>query len=123
MGKELRCDDCETDTRVDTAAIRALGIRSMVVTPIKEENRVIGVLAVFAPTPSASVRTAVTMNPGERLIWRREKRRSCINVRIFNYSPGSSTMFVCTSLTNAKLAKSLQTKEGLACIFTCTVHP
>ena len=26
-GKELRCDDCETDTRVDTAAIRALGIR------------------------------------------------------------------------------------------------
>ena len=29
-GKELRCDDAETDTRVDTAAIRALGIRSMV---------------------------------------------------------------------------------------------
>src|SRR6201996_8097023 len=44
-GKELRCDDCETDTRVDMAAIRALGIRSMLVTPIREENRVVGVLA------------------------------------------------------------------------------
>src|ERR1700759_1142344 len=52
-GKELRFDDCETDTRVDTAAIRALGIRSMVVTPIREENRVIGVLACFAPTAHA----------------------------------------------------------------------
>src|SRR5258708_11847906 len=50
-GKELRCDDCETDTPVDTAAIRALGIRSIVVTPLKEENPVIGGLAGFAPNP------------------------------------------------------------------------
>ncbi len=47
-GKELRCDDADTDTRVDTAGMRALGIRSMVVTPIKEEDRVLGVLVVFA---------------------------------------------------------------------------
>jgi TonB family protein len=60
-GKELRCDDCETDTRVDTAAIRALNIRSMVVTPIREENRVIGVLAVFAPTPHAFTITHVAV--------------------------------------------------------------
>src|ERR1051326_8796004 len=60
-GKELRCDDCETDTRVDTAAIRALNIRSMVVTPIKEESRVIGVLAVFAPTPHAFTITHVAV--------------------------------------------------------------
>ncbi len=60
-GKELRCDDCETDTRVDTTAIRALNIRSMVVTPIKEENRVIGVLAVFAPTPHAFTITHVAV--------------------------------------------------------------
>ena len=52
-GKELRCDDAETDTRVDKAAIRALGIRSMVAVPIKEEGRVVGVLAVFAPTAHA----------------------------------------------------------------------
>lgn len=60
-GKELRCDDCETDTRVDTAAIRALNIRSMVVTPIREDNRVTGVLAVFAPTPHAFTITHVAV--------------------------------------------------------------
>src|SRR5215831_4906837 len=60
-GKELRCDDAETDTRVDTAAIRALGIRSMVVTPIKEDSRVVGVLAVFAPTAHAFTITHVAV--------------------------------------------------------------
>src|SRR5215831_5683978 len=77
-GKELRCDDCETDTRVDTAAIRALGIRSMVVTPIKEENRVIGVLAVFAPTPHAFTIThvAVLKTMGDQIaaLLQRERR-------------------------------------------------
>lgn len=60
-GKELRCDDAETDTRVDTAAIRALGIRSMVVTPIREDNRVVGVLACFAPTAHAFTITHVAV--------------------------------------------------------------
>jgi TonB family protein len=60
-GKELRCDDAETDTRVDTNAIRALGIRSMVVTPIKEDNKVIGVLACFAPTAHAFTITHVAV--------------------------------------------------------------
>src|SRR5689334_17295150 len=60
-GKELRCDDAETDTRVDTAAIRALGIRSMVVTPIKEDNKVVGVLACFAPTAHAFTITHVAV--------------------------------------------------------------
>jgi TonB family protein len=60
-GKELRCDDTETDTRVDATAIRALGIRSMVVTPIKDEGKVIGVLAVFAPTPHAFTITHVAV--------------------------------------------------------------
>src|SRR5262249_580660 len=60
-GKELRCDDAETDTRVDTGAIRALGIRSMVVTPVKDDNRVVGVLAVFAPTAHAFTITHVAV--------------------------------------------------------------
>lgn len=60
-GKELRCDDAETDTRVDNTAIRALGIRSMVVTPIREDAKVIGVLAVFAPTPHAFTITHVAV--------------------------------------------------------------
>lgn len=60
-GKELRCDDAETDTRVDTAAIRALGIRSMVVTPIRDELKVVGVLACFAPTAHAFTITHVAV--------------------------------------------------------------
>ena len=60
-GKELRCDDAETDTRVDTAAIRALGIRSMVVTPIRDESKVVGVLACFAPTAHAFTITHVAV--------------------------------------------------------------
>ena len=60
-GKELRCDDTETDTRVDTAATRALGIRSMVVTPIKDESKVVGVLLVLAPTAHAFTITHVAV--------------------------------------------------------------
>lgn len=60
-GKELRCDDTETDTRVDTAATRALGIRSMVVTPIRDENKVVGVLLVLAPTAHAFTITHVAV--------------------------------------------------------------
>src|SRR5258707_471339 len=52
-GKGLLSDDTETDTRVDLMSVRALGIRSIVVTLVKEDNRVVAVLAVFSPFPSA----------------------------------------------------------------------
>lgn len=52
-GEELLCDDAQTDGRVDTSAIRALGVRSIAVAPIKEDGGVIGVLAVFAPAAYA----------------------------------------------------------------------
>jgi len=60
-GRELRCDDTETDTRVDTVAVRSLGIRSMVITPIRDENKPVGVLAVFASTPHAFTITHVAV--------------------------------------------------------------
>jgi GAF domain-containing protein len=50
-GKELRCDDAETDPRVDTHAVRSMNIRSIVVIPVKDDKLVIGVLSVFAPVP------------------------------------------------------------------------
>src|SRR5258708_15483492 len=59
--KKLRCVDWGTDTGVATAAIRALGIRSMVVTPSREDNKVVGVLAAFAPTPHAFTITHVAV--------------------------------------------------------------
>jgi TonB family protein len=49
-GQALRCDDSDTDNRVDAAACRALGTRSIVVVPIRDMDTeaVTGVLAVFA---------------------------------------------------------------------------
>jgi GAF domain-containing protein len=50
-GKLLRCDDTETDTRVDRESCRALGLRSILATPIKVGERVIGLLEVLSAHP------------------------------------------------------------------------
>ncbi len=53
------CLDTETDSRVDAAASRGLGIRSMLVVPVlegnEEGNELIGVLEVFATDPAEFV--------------------------------------------------------------------
>jgi len=49
----LRCDDSETDDRVDRAGCRSLGIRSLVAVPIRQGSRVAGLLEVFSPQPYA----------------------------------------------------------------------
>ena len=52
-GKLLRCDDAETDSRVDRETCRALGIRSIIAIPIRQGHAVIGLLEVFSPDPRA----------------------------------------------------------------------
>jgi GAF domain/PilZ domain/Sel1 repeat len=52
-GRSLRCDDSETDDRVDRDGCRVLGIRSMVAVPIRPVNKVAGLLEVFSPQPFA----------------------------------------------------------------------
>jgi hypothetical protein len=52
-GRSLRCDDSETDDRVDREGCRTLGIRSMVAVPIRRGHRVTGLLEVFAAQPFA----------------------------------------------------------------------
>jgi hypothetical protein len=52
-GKLLRCDDTETDTRVDRENCRALGLRSMLAAPIRMGEKVIGLLEVFSGRPNA----------------------------------------------------------------------
>src|ERR1700683_408205 len=49
----LRCDDTETDERVDPESCRALGIRSMIAVPVRLDERVIGLLEVFSAQPNA----------------------------------------------------------------------
>jgi diguanylate cyclase (GGDEF)-like protein len=52
-GAILRCDDAETDPRVDREACRRVGLRAMIVTPLKHFNTIVGALKVAAPRPHA----------------------------------------------------------------------
>jgi len=52
-GVLLRCNDSETDDRVDRESCRYLGIRSMIATPIRWDVSIIGLLEVFSPEPNA----------------------------------------------------------------------
>jgi putative methionine-R-sulfoxide reductase with GAF domain len=45
----LRCDDSETDPRVDRESCCALGIRSMIAAPIRSQGEVVGLIEVFSP--------------------------------------------------------------------------
>jgi uncharacterized glyoxalase superfamily protein PhnB len=52
-GNISRCDDTETDERVDRQSCRALGIRSMLAAPLRSDEKVIGLLEVFSAQPRA----------------------------------------------------------------------
>src|SRR5450631_1084936 len=52
-GVSLRCDDSETDSRVDRESCRVLGIRSIMASPIRDSGGVIGLLEVFSRHPFA----------------------------------------------------------------------
>jgi len=49
----LRCDDAETDSRVNRESCRALGIKSVMVVPLIREEEVIGVFELFADRANA----------------------------------------------------------------------
>jgi PAS domain S-box-containing protein len=49
----LRCDDAETDLRVDGKACREIGIRSMAIAPLVEGQVVVGALKTFSPEAHA----------------------------------------------------------------------
>ena len=48
-----RCDDTETDARVDPDLCRRLGIRSILVFPILRRDALLGIVEVFSPDPHA----------------------------------------------------------------------
>jgi len=48
-----RCDDSETDERVDRATCRMLGVRSMIFAPLRQGTAAVGVLKVFSAQPNA----------------------------------------------------------------------
>jgi N-acetylmuramoyl-L-alanine amidase/putative methionine-R-sulfoxide reductase with GAF domain len=50
-GRIVRCDDTETDPRVNVQACRRLGARSMVAVPLAGQQNVIGLLEAFSSGP------------------------------------------------------------------------
>ncbi|TDR40805.1 diguanylate cyclase with GAF sensor [Tahibacter aquaticus] len=52
-GQPLQCPDAETDTRVDREACRRIGLRSMIVVPLRHHDAVVGVLKVLSERPQA----------------------------------------------------------------------
>ena len=52
-GVLLRCDDCETDVRVDRERCRALGIRSILAAPVRVGDKSIGLVEALSSQPNA----------------------------------------------------------------------
>ncbi|HWN17802.1 MAG TPA: PAS domain S-box protein [Gemmatimonadales bacterium] len=52
-GELQRCDDAQSDPRVPHQAYKDLGIRSILVVPLKDEHRILGLLKVVSPEPHA----------------------------------------------------------------------
>jgi signal transduction histidine kinase len=52
-GHPLYCEDSETDPRVNRAACRRVGLRSMIVVPIPHNGQIVGVLKYHASEPHA----------------------------------------------------------------------
>jgi len=51
--KWQRCDDTETDPRVNAEVCRDLGVRSILVFPVVREDELLGVFEIFSPRPNA----------------------------------------------------------------------
>jgi len=60
LKKILRCDDAEQDSRVNRESCRALGIRSVMVTPLVRQDEVIGVFELLADRSRAFEERDVT---------------------------------------------------------------
>ena len=50
-GRIVRCDDAESDSRVNVAACRRLGVRSMLAVPLSAKQTVIGLIEAFSNEP------------------------------------------------------------------------
>jgi putative methionine-R-sulfoxide reductase with GAF domain len=60
-GRLLRCDDSEFDPRVDRESCHALGIRSIIASPVRVGEKSIGILEAFSPQPAFFTETDATV--------------------------------------------------------------
>jgi len=108
----VRCDDAETDPRVNVQACRRLGTRSMVAVPLAGQQNVIGLLEAFSREPygfnDSDVRSLnllaelilAAMKPEE------EDRMAEISQRVVNRDPEPITEDVAASLPKPLAAEA-----------------
>src|SRR5438094_4431236 len=111
-GRIVRCDDTETDPRVNVQACRRLGARSMVAVPLAGQQNVIGLLEAFSREPygfnDSDVRSLnllaelilAAMKPEE------EDRMAEISQRVVNRDPEPITEDVAASLPKPLAAEA-----------------
>src|SRR5436309_1988211 len=111
-GRIVRCDDTETDPRVNVQACRRLGARSMVAAPLAGQQNVIGLLAALSSEPygfnDSDVRSLnllaelilAAMKPEE------EDQMAEISQRVVNRDPEPITEDVAASLPKPLAAEA-----------------
>src|SRR5438132_4917349 len=111
-GRIVRCDDAETDPRVNVQACRRLGTRSMVAVPLAGQQNVIGLLEAFSSEPygfnDSDVRSLnllaelilAAMKPEE------EDQMAEISQRVVNRDPEPITEDVAASLPKPLAAEA-----------------
>jgi len=86
----LRCDDTESDVRVDSESCRMLRIRSMLAVPLLSNGSVVGILEVFSPSPHAfderDEEVMVRMGEFAASVIREEKAKPSASSRFFPFA-------------------------------------
>jgi hypothetical protein len=117
----LRCDDTETDSRVDRESCRALGVRSMLAVPIRKGDKSIGIIETFSSHPYA-----FTENDGRILQRLSEIVVAAINRVSFdeslslprkaltesNYTPAGGVLFASTPNPEKSEKKASDESQG-----------
>ena len=60
-GEILSCVDSDVDTRVDQLACKKVGLRSMILIPLKYENEIVGVLKAISALPNKFHQTEIDL--------------------------------------------------------------
>jgi putative methionine-R-sulfoxide reductase with GAF domain len=93
-GHTITCDDTEYDTRVDRKSCRALGVRSIVATPVKRGNEIIGILEIFSPEPAAFWENDVTiLQRLTKFIARAVQRAEHARADVLSFSEADESQF------------------------------
>jgi TonB family protein len=112
--KWQRCDDTETDSRVDAEICRSLGVRSILVFPVVREDKLLGVFEIFSPRPNAfSDREIQTLQALSRGIVNNVDRAADVLAPPAPVFPSSSSSSSSTAAATAAPAVEVESVDHL----------